>query len=56
MMNKINLCLKLIGFGVSLTPLNFQDKYYEFGTDSLETKGLEIGGQKADFLESVVAY
>ena len=42
MMN-IYLCLKLIGFRMSSTPLNFKDNYYEYGADVLETKGSEIG-------------
>ena len=34
-MTKINLCLRLIGFGMSSTLLNFQDKYYEYVDESL---------------------
>ena len=38
------------------TLLNFQDKYYEYGEEGFETKGLVIGGYElaflADFLDS----
>ena len=53
---KIDLCLRLIGFGMNSTLLNFQDKYYEYGEEGFETKGLVIGGYElaflADFLDS----
>ena len=54
-MKKINLCLRLIGFGMSSTLLNFQDKYYEYGDEGLETKGLEIGGYESALLADFVA-
>ena len=54
-MIKIKLCLKLIGFGMSSTLLNFQDKYYEYGDEGLETKGLAIGGYESAFLVDLVA-
>ena len=38
----IELCLKLIMFGMISTPLNFQGGYYEYGAEGLETKVLVI--------------
>ena len=35
--------------------LNFQEKYYEYGEDGLETKGLAIGGYESAFLADLVA-
>ena len=35
--------------------LNFQDKYYEYGDEGLETKGLAIGGYESAFLADLVA-
>ena len=46
-MEKINLCLKIIGFGMSSTLLNFQETYHEYGEEGLETKGLAIGGYES---------
>ena len=54
-MKKINLCLRLIGFGMSSTLLNFQDKYDEYGDEGLETKVLAIGGYESAFLADLVA-
>ena len=54
-MKKTNLCLRLIGFGMSLTLLNFQEKHYEYGDEGLETKGLEIGGYKSELLADLLA-
>ena len=54
-MTEINLCLRLIGFVMSSTLLNFQEKYYEYGEDGLETKGLAIGGYESAFLADLVA-
>ena len=36
--------LRLIVLGMSSTLINFQEKYYEYGDEGLETKGLAIGG------------
>ena len=35
--------------------LNFQGKYYEYGEEGLETKGLEIGGRESALLAYLVA-
>ena len=40
---------------MSSTLLNFQEKYYEYGEDGLETKGLAIGGYESTFLADLVA-
>ena len=54
---KIKLCLKFIGFGMSSTLLIFQDKYYEYGDEFLETKWLAIGGfESASFADLVASY
>ena len=55
-MTKINLCLRLIGFGMSSTLLSFQEKYYEYGDEGLETKGLAIGGYESALLADLVDY
>ena len=34
--------------------LNLQENYYEYGEDSLETKGFSIGGYESAFLEDLV--
>ena len=54
-MTKINLCLRLIGFGMSSTLLSFQDKYYEYGDEGLKTKVSVIGGYESAFLADLVA-
>ena len=54
-MKKINSWLRLIGFGTSSALLKFQEKYYEYGEDGLETKGLAIGGYESAFLADLVA-
>ena len=46
-MKKINLCLILIGFGMSSTLINFKEKYYEHREEGLETKGLAIRGYES---------
>ena len=43
--------MELIGFGMSSTLLNLQDKYYEYLAEVLETKLLTIRGYKSVFLE-----
>ena len=45
----------IIGFSMSSTLLNFQEKYYEYGEEGLETKGSEIGGYESAFLADLVA-
>ena len=35
---------------MSSTLLNFQDKYYEYGYEGLETKGFAIGGYASNVL------
>ena len=35
--------------------LNFQEKYYEYEEDGLETKGLAIGGYESVLLADLVA-
>ena len=34
--------------------LNFQEKYYEYGEDGLEKKGLAVGGYELEFLADLV--
>ena len=41
---------------MSSTLLNFQDKYYEYREEDLETKGLAIGDYESAFLEDLVAF
>ena len=52
----IYLCLRVIGFGISSTLPNFQDKYYEHGEEGLETKGLAIKGYESALFADLVAY
>ena len=40
---------------MSSTLLNFQDKYYEYGDEGLETKGLAIEGYESALLPDLVA-
>ena len=47
--------LKLIAFGVSSTPLTFEEKYYEYGEKVIKTKGLAIDGYESDFFADLVA-
>ena len=54
-MKKISLCLRLIGFGMIPSLLNFQDKYYEYGNERLVTEGLVIRGYEPAFLADLVA-
>ena len=54
-MTKINLCLRLISFGISSTLLKFQDKYYEYEDEGLDTKGLAIGICESALLAYLVA-
>ena len=50
----INMCLELIHFGMSLTLLTFQDKYYEYGGGrDIEEKGLAIRGYELVFLANL---
>ena len=53
-MINIDLCLILIGFVLSSTIINFKYKYYKYGEEGLEPKGLAIGGHKSTFLADVV--
>ena len=55
-MKKINLVLQLIRSGMSSTILNLQGKYYEYGEDGLETKGLSIGGHESALLADLVDF
>ena len=41
-MSNIYLWLKLPGFGIISTPLNFQEENYKYGAEGLETKVLVI--------------
>ena len=54
-MTKINLCLRLVRFGMSSTLLDFQDKYYEYIDEGLNTKVLVIGWYESAFLAELVA-
>ena len=54
-MTKINLCLRLVRFGMSSTLLDFQDKYYEYIDEGLNTKVLVIGCYESAFLAELVA-
>ena len=40
---------------MSSTLINFQDKYYDYGEEGLETKRLIIGGYKSAFLYDFMA-
>ena len=53
-MTKIYLRMNLIGFEMSSILLNFQDKYYEYGVESLE-KGLSIRRYESVLLTYLVA-
>ena len=52
---KIDLCLKLIGFGISSTILNFRENVYDYGWEGLEKKGLEIRSYESALLANLVA-
>ena len=39
---------------MSSTLLNFQDKYYEYGDEGLETKWLAIVGYESSYLADLV--
>ena len=54
-MKKISFCLRLIGFGMIPSLLNFQDKYYEYENERLVTEGLVIRGYEPAFLADLVA-
>ena len=54
-MTKINLCLRIIGFGMISTLLSFQEKYYEYWDGGLEKKILEMGGYESALLAELVA-
>ena len=50
----INICLKLICFGMRSTLISFDGKYYEYHGGKKEEKGLAIGGYELDFLANLV--
>ena len=51
----VNLCLKLIAFGMTSTLLTFEEKYFEYGEKGIRTTGLETVGYKSAFLADLVA-
>ena len=52
----IEVCCWLIQFGMGSTLLCFKDGYYEYnGGESIEEKGLAIGGYESAFLADLVA-
>jgi hypothetical protein len=52
----VNECLALIRFGVENTLLTFQDQYCIYdGIQSLDEKGLTIGGYESAWLADLVA-
>ena len=53
--SSINLCLKLIAFGVISTLLTFGRKSFEYGEKGILKKGLTIVGYESDFLADLVA-
>ena len=55
-MINIDLCLRLIGFGMNSNLINFQYKYYKYGEENLEPKGLAIGGYESSFLADLIDY
>jgi hypothetical protein len=55
-MDTVNECLELIRFGMENTLMTFQDQYYIYdGDQSLEEKGLTIGGYESAWLADLVA-
>ena len=50
----INICLKLIHFGISSTLIYFDREYYEYHSRQREEQWLEIGGYKSAFLVDLV--
>jgi hypothetical protein len=55
-MDTVNECLELIQFGMENTLLTFQYQYYIYGGDqSLDEKGLTIGGYESAWLADLVA-
>ena len=54
-MEKIILCLRLIGFGMRSTLLNFQDTYNECEDEGLEKKRLAIGVYESALLAEFLA-
>jgi hypothetical protein len=57
-METVNECLELIRIGMENSLLTFQDQYYIYdGDQSLDKKGLTIGGYESGWLaDLVVAY
>jgi hypothetical protein len=52
----VNECLALVRFGMENTLLTFQDQYYIYdGDQSLDEKGLTIGGDESAWLADLVA-
>ena len=51
----INVCLDLILFGMSSTPISFDGEYYEYHGGEKEKQGLAIGGYESDFLADLVS-
>ena len=47
--------MRLIRFGMCSTLINFQETFYEYGDEDLETKGLAIEGYESAFLADLVA-
>jgi hypothetical protein len=55
-MDTVNECLELIRFGMENTLLTSQDQYYIYdGDQSLDEKGLTIGGYESGWLADLVA-
>ena len=52
----IDLCLKLIGFGMRSTLLISGERYFEHCEKGIETKVPEIGGYESDFILGLLAY
>ena len=51
----INICLELIHFGMSSTPISFDVDYYEYRSGEKEEQGLVISGYESAFLADLVA-
>eukprot|EP00984_Skeletonema_dohrnii_P023783 scaffold12871_cov72-Skeletonema_dohrnii-CCMP3373.AAC.1 len=50
-----NQCLEMIRFGMANTIITYGGKYYEYGGEDVDTKGLTIGGYESAFLADLVA-
>ena len=50
----INLCLELLPFGMSSTPISFDSEYYKYHGGEREEQGLVIGGYELEFLDNLV--